>query len=268
MNRSQLIQRHMSLLEERRADGSTHVFQVGGVVARVATPRRKCTITDIYQYHNKSTWIEAVDDKDGQVYALESRYWRNMMENDMAKTVQELDPELVATWDEDVDDFLSAVATGYLDKHLREIAATAIERHKYLTGKGLVKEVAKSEVVTTPVVATAPGDLLPVASVPCTNKVWYEGNKVDGRKVPDSNGRIRYFSKQSFVGKDIRIQPGILDDPQYDGLRVRISGMGPKMAKIDFVDPPPAGSNYDKKQKAKQPCFVTYKIVLPYLDIN
>lgn len=180
--------------------------------------------------------------------------------------------DIVASWDDDAADVLDAIEEGYLDKHIRSIAAACIKRHRVIDQEAeMVTVVKKPPTLNTKPIkaaATANAKQLSPRSVPLVNSTWAGENKTEARSTTDDKGRVRHFKKSDFMGKIIKIVPGTLDDPQYDGLRVKISGMGGKMMKVDWVDAPPPGSGYAKKVANDQPSFMTYRAVLPYLDIN
>lgn len=187
-----------------------------------------------------------------------------------------IDPDdQIATWDEDYEAVVEAIESGWLDKHLQEIVKAGVDRYKEISNRDmLVKAPAKTPARakskrTVKAQPAFPGlvNLLRPASVPLVDAYVFKAD-------PDAHRSVRYkgsevvFAKSSFMGKAIKIMPWSLEEDAYDGLRVKVTGMGPKMMKVDFIDPPPPNSGYGRKIAKDMPCFLAYKVLLPYLDIN
>lgn len=195
---------------------------------------------------------------------------------------QKLDRDAkIASWDADVPVMLEGIEQGYLDKHIRQIAKACIDRYQKIKGSELVAVAQSSQVKTGsikhPVSSGSPQDgvgqivapttMITVASVRHKGSAWATINETDARKVIRNDGLILHIDRRDFLGKTIRIQPQSLKERAYDGLRIRIDACGPKMIKVAFVDAPPVGSGYANKIKADAPCFMSYKVLVPYLDI-
>lgn len=173
-------------------------------------------------------------------------------------------PEVIAVWDENYMTVIDSIRDGQLDKHIKEIAQACIARFEEVNGISLVKKsnggsVSRSAAYAAAAAAT---DAQPIQML-AFNSVAPAHNVVVGAFVYAGKA----YRKSDVMDKVITLD-GSYGHGEYDGLRVRITGAGKKMLKVDFIDPPPAGSGMANKIAKSMPCFVNYEQLQPYLRKN
>ena len=169
---------------------------------------------------------------------------------------------------------IKGIEMGDADDHLRDITLACIERHRQMTGVELVTRYKRSP---QPVQPTAQ----PVAQPGVFVVRRWESPAVSNFQmlteksiayVPNTGTKdvfkmgLRFYPRRQVLNKAIRILPVCgYSNGEYDNLRVLITGLGPKMLKIDFIDPPPPGSSARKKMDGGNVIFAPYALLDPYL---